>query len=248
MLTAIIVEDEDKARQNLLALLAEYCENVQVPDTAANVKDALVAIEKHSPDVLFLDVKMQGETGFDLLEQIENIDFEIIFTTAHNEYALKAFKFSAVDYLLKPISIDELVNAVKRVEEKKEAGTSHENIKNLLDNLKGAKTFSKIALPTMEGLFFVQVDEVIRFESDESYTYIYLTNKKRVMVSRNIKYFDDLLTEHDFFRVHRSHLINLNHIQKYYKGEGGYLIMADDSEVLVSRRKREEFLNIFSKQ
>ena len=247
MIRAIIVEDEEKARSNLMQILSEYCSNVEVVDAQDNVKSGVQAIQQHSPDLVFLDVHMQGETGFDLLEQIGSIDFEIIFTTAHNEYAVKAFKFSAIDYLLKPVDIDELINAVKKAGDKIKHDATKERYELVIENLKGQKsTFNKIALPTAEGLIFVQVAEIIRCESEDNYTHFFLKDGERILVSKTIKYFEELLTDQDFFRVHQSHLININHIKEYHKGEGGYAIMSDDSAVIVSRRKKEAFLTKLS--
>jgi len=247
MLKTIIVEDEEKARLNLKRLLQEYCNNVEIIDMLDGVAPGIKSIKKHNPDLVFLDVKMRGETGFDLLEQIDDIKFEVIFTTAHNEYALKAFKFSAIHYLLKPIDIDLLVNAVNRVEEmqKQKFDTAHFNI--AIENLKEQKnTFRKIALPTNDGLVFIQIEEIIRCESEDNYTYFFLANETRILVSKTIKHYEELLAEHNFFRVHQSHLINLNHIKKYHKGEGGYAIMADESTIPVSRRKKNLFLSNLS--
>ena len=245
MISAIIIDDEEKARKSLNSLIQEYCPQVEVAAMEGTVKGGLNAISKHNPDLLFLDIRMQGETSFDLLEQLEEKDFDIIFITAFNEYALKAFKFNAIDYLLKPVNIDELVDAVKKVEEKPHH-FSGDRLGNFIESLKNQSNFDKIALPTMEGLNFVQLDNVIRCESKENYTDFHLANGEKILVSRTIKYFDDLLSECGFFRVHRSHLINLRHIQKYFKGEGGYCVMSDGNQVMVSRRKKEEFLSRFA--
>ncbi|MBL4754367.1 MAG: response regulator transcription factor [Flavobacteriales bacterium] len=243
MIKAIIIEDEEKARSNLMQILGEYCKEVEVVAAQDNVQSGIKSIKQHNPDLLFLDVHMQGETGFDLLEQIGKIDFEIIFTTAHNEYAVKAFKFSAIDYLLKPIDINELVNAVQKATNKIEQNSTKERYDLIVENLQGQKsTFNKIALPTADGLVFVQLSDIIRCESEDNYTHFFLINGKRFLVSKTIKYFEELLTDQDFFRVHQSHLINIHHIKEYHKGEGGYAIMSDESSVIISRRKKEAFL------
>lgn len=247
MLKTIIVEDEEKASLNLKNILHEYCENVEVVDMQEGVASGIAAIKKHKPDLVFLDVKMRGETGFDLLEQIGDINFEIIFTTAHNEYALKAFKFSAIHYLLKPIDIEQLVDAVQRVKEIKNHKFNKGRFDMAIENLKDQKnTFRKIALPTADGLIFIQIEDIIRCESEDNYTYFFLQNESKVLVSKTIKHYEDLLVEHNFFRVHQSHLINLNHITKYHKGEGGYATMVDGSSIPVSRRKKIAFLNTLS--
>ncbi len=247
MLKTIIVEDEEKASLNLKNILHEYCNNVEVVAMLDTVALGIAAIKKHKPDLVFLDVKMKGETGFDLLEQINDINFEIIFTTAHNEYALKAFKFSAIHYLLKPIDIDQLVSAIERVKEIKDHKFNKMRFDLAIENLKDQKnTFRKIALPTTDGLVFIQIEDIIRCESEDNYTYFFLQKESKILVSKTIKHYEELLVEHNFFRVHQSHLINLNHITKYHKGEGGYASMADGSSVPVSRRKKVAFLDTLS--
>ena len=242
----IIIDDEPKARENLTCLLKDNCPSVKIVDDKGTVNEGLLSIKKHQPDLLFLDVQMCGETGFDLLEQLKTINFEVIFTTAHHEYALKAFKFSAVDYLLKPIVIDELKDAVYRAS-KSTAQQSHTRIQMITETIKNQQNgFDKIALPSADGFLFVKRDDIIRCESTDNYTNFYLNNGSKIMVSKTLKHFDDLLSPHNFFRVHQSHLINLIHLKQYHKGEGGYAIMSDDSSVMVSRRKKAEFLDRLS--
>lgn len=248
MLKTLIVDDEEKARVNLQSLLNEYCENVEVVAMAGSIADAIKMIDEKTPDLVFLDVKMHGETGFDLLEQMNDFDFDIIFITAFDEYAFKAFKFSALDYLLKPINIDELIVAVNKANEQKSVRNAKQQMDMVIDNIRSTgNKFRKIALPTLDGLLFIELDEIIRCESAENYTNFYLKSGKKILVSKTIKYFEELLSDHNFFRVHRSHLINLDHIEKYVKGEGGYAIMSDESSVLISRRKKEPFLRQFAK-
>jgi len=243
MIRTIIIDDEDNARNNLQAILADNCPNVEVAEMQGTVADGIKAIKKHKPDLVFLDVKMQGETGFDLLKGLDEHDFELIFTTAHDEYALKAFKFSAIDYLLKPIDIDELKNAVDKVEDKLSSRNSKARYDLMVNNLKSTNgSFEKIALPTTDGLIFVQRKNIVRCESADNYTTFYLINGEKILVSKTIKYYEELLLEYNFFRVHQSHLINLNHLKQYHKGEGGYAVMTDDSAVIISRRKKESFL------
>lgn len=243
----IIIDDEPKARDNLKLLLSEYCPNVNILASEGNIKDAIASIKKYQPNLIFLDVQMQGETGFDLLEKIETITFEVVFTTAHHEYALKAFKFSAIDYLLKPIDIEDLKSAVQRAIKRngEQMGRRMEIASNTLDQNKSS--FNKIALPTSEGFVFIVKDDIVRCESTDNYTNFYLTDGTKVLVSKTLKHFDEILSPHGFFRVHQSHLINLSHLQKYHKGEGGYAIMSDSSSVMVSRRKKTEFLDCLSR-
>ncbi len=219
---------------------------MEVIAVAGSVDEGIKIINDHSPDILFLDIKMHGETGFDLLDRLNNAEFSLIFTTAFDEFALKAFKFNAVDYLLKPINIEELKNAVNKVLHN---GIGHKakQIESLLNDISNTNArIDKIALPTSEGLIFIETDDIVRCESSDNYTMFYFTNHQKTIVSKTIKYFDELLREHNFQRVHQSHLINLKHVKKYFKGDGGYILMSDGSTVLISRRKKEAFFNKFN--
>lgn len=243
MLKCLIVDDEHKSREILRILIEDFCDNAQVVALCPSVADALLAIDEHKPHVVFLDIQMQGETGFDLLEKIKKIDFEIIFTTAYSEYAIKAFKFSAIDYLLKPIDIEELKKSVSKVEKKVNSDFSA-RLEQLVQNLKGGSNHRfKLALPSSDGLMFVKVDEIIYCEASSNYTNIFMADGKKYIVSRTLKEYEDLLADQDFFRIHNSYLINLNAIKKYVRGEGGYVVMTNDKSLDVSKRKKESFLS-----
>lgn len=249
MVKAIIIDDETKARENLSILLKDYCPNVNVVASVGNINGAVEEIQAQSPDCVFLDIKMKGELGFDLFEKLEEINFKVVFTTAFDEYALKALKLNAIDYLLKPIDIEELKEAVEKVEESiKDGGgiIGKENIQNLLRGLTGERSLEKIAIPTVEGLKFINIKDIIRCESDENYTMFFFTDGDKKLVSKTIKFYDELLSPYNFFRTHRSHLVNLNHVKEYYRGDGGSVLMSDGSEVLVARRKKEAFLQNFN--
>jgi two-component system, LytTR family, response regulator len=242
MVRSIIVDDEMKSRESLRILLEEFCGNVEVMAVCQNVSEGVDAIAQHKPDVIFLDIQMQRETGFDLLDKIKPINFEIIFTTAYSEYAIKAFKFSAIDYLLKPINIDELKKAVYKVEKKLHSRIA-DRVEQLIQNLKPVSIHNfKLALPTSDGLIFVKVDDIIYCEASSNYTQIFTSDGKKHLVSRTLKEYEDLLADHNFFRIHNSHLINLGSIKKYVRGEGGYVIMSNDVSLDVSKRKKEAFL------
>ncbi|MDX2191235.1 MAG: LytTR family DNA-binding domain-containing protein [Bacteroidota bacterium] len=242
MVRCIIVDDEEKARENLRILLQDFCENVEVVGMAQNVAQGIEQINQNKPDVLFLDIQMQKETGFDLLNKIGSIDFEIIFTTAYSEYAIKAFKFSALDYLLKPIDIEELQKAVKKVE-KKVAGNSFAKIESLIKNLKTDNYENyKLALPTGEGLFFIKIQEILYLEADSNYTTFFMIGGQKYIVSKTLKEYEEMLEGLEFFRIHHSYLINLKEIKKYVKGDGGYVVMSNDVSLDVSKRKKEAFL------
>ncbi|MBC7864879.1 MAG: response regulator transcription factor [Bacteroidia bacterium] len=243
MIRAIIVDDEAKSRTTLSALLTRHCTNVTVVQMADSVETALIAIEKNKPDVVFLDIEMPFASGFTLLEKIKNPDFGIIFCTAYDAYAIKAIKFSALDYLLKPVDVDELIAAVNKIEEKqKSTKRQTPDFELLLSNLKQKNNAGKIAVPTFDGLQMISVAEIIKCTASESYTQISLQNGTKIMVSRILKEYDDLLSEMNFFRVHNSCLINLAHVSKYVKGDGGYVVMTDGESVEVSRRKKAELL------
>jgi two-component system LytT family response regulator len=243
MVRSIVVDDELKSRESLKILLEDFCQNTEVLALCQNVEEGIAAIDEHKPDVVFLDIQMQRETGFDLLARIKSINFEVIFTTAHSEYAIKAFKFSAIDYLLKPIDIEELKSALDKVEKKLHSNIS-ERLEHLMQNLKPAPAQNyKLALPTTDGLIFVRIDEIIYCEASSNYTQIFTHDGKKHVVSRTLKEYEDLLGDHSFFRIHNSFLINLNSIKKYVRGEGGYVIMTNDKSLDVSKRKKEGFLS-----
>ena len=242
MLKALIVDDEPKARENLQILLHDFVEGVTVVGLCENIAEATEAVRLHSPDVVFLDIQLQRETGFDLLTKLKEINFEVIFTTAYTEYAIKAFKFSAIDYLLKPIDIEELRKAVGRVE-KRVSNNMTGRLTQLVQNLKqGSNENYKIALPTLDGLVFVKISDILYCEASSNYTQIFTADEK-YLVSKTLKEYDDLLSDHNFFRIHNSYLININSIKKYVKGEGGYVVLNNDTSLDVSKRKKEAFLN-----
>jgi len=242
MLKALIVDDEPKARENLQILLHDFVEGVAVVGLCENIAEATEAVRLHSPDVVFLDIQLQRETGFDLLTKLKEINFEVIFTTAYTEYAIKAFKFSAIDYLLKPIDIEELRKAVGRVE-KRVSNNMTGRLTQLVQNLKqGSNENYKIALPTLDGLVFVKISDILYCEASSNYTQIF-TAEEKYLVSKTLKEYDDLLSDHNFFRIHNSYLININSIKKYVKGEGGYVVLNNDTSLDVSKRKKEAFLN-----
>ena len=242
MLKALIVDDEPKARENLQILLHDFVEGVEVVGLCENIAEATEAVRLHAPDVVFLDIQLQRETGFDLLTKLKEINFEVIFTTAYTEYAIKAFKFSAIDYLLKPIDIEELKKAVARVE-KRVSNNMTGRLTQLVQNLKqGSNENYKIALPTLDGLVFVKISDILYCEASSNYTQIF-TAEEKYLVSKTLKEYDDLLSDHNFFRIHNSYLININSIKKYVKGEGGYVVLNNDTSLDVSKRKKEAFLN-----
>lgn len=244
MLRAIIVDDEPKSCDTLSTMIAEFVDGVTVVSIENGVQPALKAIHEHKPDIVFLDIEMNSETGFDLLTQLPKIEFEVVFTTAFEQYALKAIKFAALDYLLKPIDISELEDAVAKVKEKRKNKDLNQGLEALMANLKSTSSSQhQIALPSSDGLLFVHVTDIIYCQADGPYTYFYLKAGNKVTVSKNLKEYEELLEDHFFFRVHKSYLINLKEMRRYVKGDGGYVIMSNDKEVDVSKRKKESFMS-----
>ncbi|MBK6832991.1 MAG: response regulator transcription factor [Bacteroidetes bacterium] len=248
MIRAVIVEDEPQSRELLAALVAKNCAGVTVVETAINVETGVEAIKKHQPDLVFLDISMPDGTGFDLLGKIQNQKLDVIFTTATDKHAIKAIKYSALDYLLKPIDVEELIAAVNKVQEKKSSVSGVENLAFLLQNLQQKNdNYSKITLPTGNAYEIVNIPDIIRCEAEGSYTNFYLNGNKKIMVSASLKHYEDLLPEKDFIRVHHHHLINMNHVIRFLKVDGGYAVMSDGTQVELSRRKKDAFLERLNK-
>lgn len=239
---SVIIDDEIKSGENLKILLTDFCEGVTVTAICQNIKDGVAAIKKDSPDVVFLDINLQRETGFDLFQHFEKVPFEVIFTTAYSEFAIKAFRYSALDYLLKPIDIQELQEAVKKVGQRTSGNLNNQLIHLFKDLKSQSHDFLKLALPTLEGLIFINVDEIVYCEAESNYTTFFLTGGRKHIVSKTLKEYDDLLSERDFFRIHNSYLVNIKAIKKYVKGDGGYVILDNDISLDVSKRKKEAFL------
>ena len=247
VLKAIIVDDEAGCREALNNLLVKFCPGVQVVAKANSAASAYEEIIKHKPQLVFLDIEMPKGNSFELLSRFSEIDFDIIFITAFDHYAIKAIKFSAIDYLLKPVDPDDLKAAVNKLHSKKESQQLlQDKFKILLENIKPESKPKKVAIADGEGLIFVNIREIIRCDSDGNYTYIFLENGKKLMASRTLGEYEEMFSGENFFRVHRSHLINMEHIKKYIKGEGGFVILSDNSQAEVSRRKKIEFLERLS--
>jgi two-component system, LytTR family, response regulator len=246
MINAILIDDEMHCLDTLSILLEEYCPEVQILDRCSSAKAGLLAIKQKSPNLVFLDIEMPVMNGFELLEHFHEIPFAVIFTTSYDQYAIKAIHFSALDYLLKPIDPKELVAAVQKVQRLKSL-PSLEQFQVLLNHVQNkGSNFTRMAVPTTEGYELIDTEDIMRCEADDNYTHIYLKNKNKVIACRTLKEVEAQLQGYSsFIRVHHSYIVNLNEVKKYVRGEGGYVIMSDNSTVNVSRSRKEALLKWF---
>lgn len=248
MLKAIIIDDERTSRETLFGLLKRYCPQVEVVAEAYNLESGKEILKAYNADVVFLDIQMPDGSGFKLLEEIEEIKFEVVFTTAFDQYAIKAIKYSALDYLLKPIVPEDLMSAVAKLEKRINVNpgtSSQETIKTLIDNIRSPQ-MKKIVLSTSKGMHVIEIENIIRCESEDYYTRFFLKDGKMIMVSKTLKENEEMLGENDFIRPHKSHLVNINHIKGFLKEDGGSLLMNDGSIIPVSRRKREKVIDLLN--
>ncbi len=240
---AVLCDDEPQSRLTLKVFLNDYCPDVEIVGEADGVMAGIQLIRQARPDVVFLDVEMEDGTGFDLLKKFPNPSFQVIFTTAYNDFALKAFRYNALDYLLKPIDIDELIQAVDRISPGKLSPSHTEQITALLE-ANHIGRFEKIAVSSNEGLHFLNLKDIVRLESDINYTTFHLASSERITVSKTLKTFEELLPEGEFYRPHQSHIVNLGYVKKVLREEGGYLVMEDGFKIPLSRARKDEFLNL----
>jgi len=245
MTRAVIIDDEDASRLTLKALIERYVSDIQIVAEASDVESGLAVIRQFTPDLVFLDIQMPDGSGFRLLEMLPEIDFNVIFTTAFDQYAIKAIKFSALDYLLKPIVPDDLIKAYAKHKESMSGADRKVSYKALLENLSPEP--KRIVLHTFEGLHVVDTSDIIRCQSDDCYTNFFLNGGKRIIVSKTLKEIEEQLTGKDFIRPHKSHLINVSYIKTVVRNDGGYIIMKDGSEIPISRRKKEMVFDIINK-
>jgi len=248
MIRAIIIDDEENSRETLKGKIDLFCPEVEIAGEADNVEDGIKAISEADPDVVFLDIQLTGESsGFDILNEIGNnpeVNPEIIFITAHNEFAIKAIKFSALDYLLKPIDPEELVKAIRKAESRKGLPKKSANFNVLVENIRQASDSpKKIVVPTSDGMHVIRLSDIIRLESSSNYTTFYLNNEKSLLASKTLKEFDNMLSGYNFHRIHKSHLVNLNYLKKYVQTDGGFLVLEDGTKIPVANRKKEHLLS-----
>jgi len=248
MIRSVLIDDERNALEMMEWLLKTYCPQVEIVAMCDSSVQGIEAINKHRPDLVFLDIEMPNLNGFDLLEQFDKPFFDVVFCTAYDQFALRAFRYSALNYLLKPVDPFELKSTVERIEEKK-SSISKEQLSLLLQTMQQpAKTTpQRIALTTGDGLVFVPTTDIIYCEAESNYTNVVLSGGKKVLVSKVLKDIDEVLSGPDFYRVHSSFLININRIKKLIRGDGGYIIMDNDATVNISRSKRQDFMERFEK-
>ena len=246
MLTAVIIDDELKGRIALKQKLQDYCENIELVGEAESGEEGMKLIEKHQPRIVFLDIEMPRMDGFEMLLKLPEKNFHLIFTTAYDQYAIKAIKYAAFDYLLKPIDIEELKFAISKIIEQPYSHTEKKLVM-LEQNLFSKNAFNKIAIPTLDGLLFFDINEIIHLEASSNYTTIYFDHHPKLTASKTLKEFEEILPGDIFFRPHHSHIINLNYVKRYIKGDGGQIEMQNGNYIDVARRKKEEFLKTMSR-
>lgn len=246
-LRAIIIDDEASSRNSLRQKLATHCPEVEIIGECQNGEEGIQCIGETGPDIVFLDVEMPRMNGFTMLQQLAKRDFEVIFTTAYDHYAVQAIRFSALDYLVKPVELPGLKEAVNAARQKRTQDTNNERLDTLLHNLVNEKNLNnRLVIPTYESLLFVELSNIIFLQAESNYTIIYLQNAPRIVVSKTLKDFEELLPHTFFIRIHHSYIINKKRVVKYLKGEGGQVIMSDGQRLDVARRKRDEFLRAMS--
>ena len=244
MVRTLIIDDEAHVREMLTHLLENYCPEVNIVGEAYSVASGITAIREKSPELILLDIKMDDGTGFDLLEHFENIDFKIIFVTAYEKHALEAFRFSAVDYIMKPVNPEKLADAVQRAQQLVQK-TFNTQLSALRENMEpGDKKNKKIVLKTLDNIYLLDIKDIIQCKSDGCYTIFESTGNEKVMVSKVLKEYDEMLSGYGFFRVHRSHLVNLQHIKRFEKQEGGSVVLTNNKKIPVSSRSRERLLGL----
>ncbi|MFN8326637.1 MAG: LytTR family DNA-binding domain-containing protein [Flavobacteriaceae bacterium] len=248
MITAILIDDDDNLRNGMKALLEKIAPEIQIIGDADSVETGVPLMKKTQPQVVFLDIHLGDGSGFDLLEEVSKstkINSQIVFITAHEQYAIKAFRFSALDFLLKPVDPDELGKVIEKVKTVVHKNDSVGHIDLLLENIrKKVDNFKRIALSNADGVHLFEISDIIRCESLDNYTKFFIKNSKPILISKTLKEYEELLAEHGFERIHQSHLINLNYLKSYIKKDGGYVIMADETHLPISHRKKERLQEI----
>jgi two-component system LytT family response regulator len=248
MIKAILIDDDSNLRSGMKGLLALFAPQIEIIGEADTVATGVAIIEKVKPQLIFLDIQLTDGTGFDILEKITEthgkIESHVVFITAHEEFAIKAFRFSALDYLLKPVDPEELKKVIEKINKTILKNNEFSNVELLLENIKKqTNSFKRIALSNSDGIHLFEISDIIRCESEDNYTKFFIKNSKTILISKTLKEYEELLTGHGFERIHQSHLINLAYLKSYIKKDGGYVMMSDNSHLPISQRKKERLLN-----
>lgn len=245
MLKAVVIDDIEAIREEYIALIQKHCPSVTIIGQADSVASGVQLIKQVAPDLVFLDVDMSDGTGFDLLQKLTPLNFKVIFVTGYEDYAVRAFRFSAIDYLLKPLDAEELVEAVKKAEGSLSQETFNTKLANLFANMERPKDLQKLILKTADKIYSVNIQDIIHCEADKSYTTFHFINEPKLVVSINLKEYDTILSPHNFFRTHQSHLINMAYFDHYIKADGGNRIALKNKQIVpLSVRKKEEFMSL----
>jgi two-component system, LytTR family, response regulator len=246
MIHAVIIDDEQKCVETLSILIKMHCPEITIDASCNNGEEGIKTINQFKPDVVFLDIEMPKMNGFDMLEKFEKIFFHVVFTTAYNQFAIKAFRYSALNYLLKPIDPDDLKATVSRIKELKNSSFK-EQFDILMENMKSKNKPHRLALSTGDGLVFVNTKDIMYCQSDSNYTTVLLATGEKYLLAKTIKEFEETLSGDNFFRIHNSYLVNLNEIKKFVRGDGGYVVMNDGTQITIARARREDFFSQFDK-
>ena len=242
MIRALIIDDEQNCIESLAFDLKKYCPEVELLETCISPKQGLLSIKKYKPDLVFLDVQMPWMNGFEMLEMLDEINFAIIFTTAFDQFAAKAFRISAIDYLLKPVDANDLKEAVKKASEKIQQKIGSANIDNLLHNIKKPEASQRIAFPGREGFEFIEAEKIVYAKAEGSYTHVFLIDKRKLIISKNLSDIEEMLAFDNFQRIHHSTLVNLSHVTHLFKTDGGYLVLDSGEKLTVSKSKKESLM------
>lgn len=248
MLKSVIIDDEDDARSVMIGLLKRFNQDISLVAVCKNGKEGVQAIIHHQPDLVFLDIDMPGMDGFDVLDCVKHLPLKIIFVTAHNQHAIRAFKYSAIDYLMKPVGAEDLESAVEKVKNRQVSQMQSEQYQMVLKQFRQKDNLPEvIALPMADGLHVVNISEIMYCKAERNYSYVHQQNKEQILVSRPLKEFETILQPHGFFRIHHSSLINLRFISRYVRSDGGYVLMKDGKSIEISRQRKDEFLKLLQK-
>lgn len=244
MIRTVIIEDEIASQQLLSTIVNDYCPFLQLVGVADSVEKGILTIKETQPDLVFLDIHIGLQTGFDLLDRLEHKNFKVIITTGHDEYALKAFDYEALDYILKPYSPKDVIKSVLRLKEKQDNNVAFSQLEKVIKDSFLQKESGKLSIPTADGFFVYKLENITRIEGSGSYCRIFATDTKTLLVSKSLKELESMLPENLFFRIHDSHIINLGRVKEYRKEDGGLVILENNDQVPVSRRKKQEFLDV----